>query len=97
MGFGFVVARFGLFLREVQAVQKLPIQPHSGASLWLGTGLVVLGVVVEIAATIRHLKLVQQLESGAPFNVRASRTAVITAILLAAVGLALATYLLLVR
>ena len=97
MGFGFVVARFGLFLREVQAVQKLPIQPHSGASLWLGTGLVVLGVVVEIAATVRHLTLVRQLESGAPFNLRASRTAVITAILLATIGLALAAYLLLVR
>ena len=97
MGFGFVVARFGLFLREVQAVQKLPIQPHSGASLWLGTGLVVLGVVVEIAATARHLKLVRQLNSGIPFDGRASRTAVITAILLAAVGLTLAAYLLLVR
>jgi putative membrane protein len=97
MGFGFVVARFGLFLREVQTIQKLPVQPHSGASLWLGTGLVGMGVVAEIAATVRHLKLVQQLKSGAPFDGRASRTAVITAILLAAIGLALAAYLLLVR
>ena len=28
MGFGFVVARFGLFLRELTAVQKIP-QPLS--------------------------------------------------------------------
>ena len=97
MGFGFVVARFGLFLRELQMNQHLSTQTHTGVSLWLGTGLVGMGVAVEVGATIRHLKLVQQLRSGEPFEGRASRTAVTVALLLAAAGLALGAYLVLVR
>lgn len=97
MGFGFVVARFGLFLRELQANQHLSTRAHSGASLWLGTGLVGLGVVVEMGATLRHLKLVKQLASGKPFDGRASRTAVAVAVLLTAAGLGLGIYLVLVR
>ena len=97
MGFGFVVARFGLFLRELQMNQHLSPQTHSGVSLALGTGLVAMGVVVEVAATVRHLKLVQQLGSGKPFEGRASRTAVTVALLLAAAGVVLGGYLVLVR
>ncbi len=97
MGFGFVVARFGLFLRELQLNQHLSEQAHSGVSLWLGTGLVAMGVLVEIAATVRHLKLVKQLDSGQPFDGRASGTAVTVAMLLALAGVGLGVYLLLVR
>ena len=97
MGFGFVVARFGLFLHELQINQHLSTQTHSEASLWLGTGLVAMGVVVEIAASLRHLKLVKQLGSGQPFDGRASRTAVTVALLLAVAGIGLGAYLLFVR
>jgi putative membrane protein len=38
MGFGFVVSRFGLFLRELAAVQKMPQPASHGISLWLGLG-----------------------------------------------------------
>jgi len=44
MGFGFVVARFGLFLRELAAVPGMPHQKHTGFSLWMGTTLVVLAL-----------------------------------------------------
>ncbi len=37
MGFGFVVARFGLFLREIAAMQGGP-PPPAGVSRWLGSG-----------------------------------------------------------
>src|SRR5262245_45854784 len=51
MGFGFVVARFGLFLREVAAAgQGAPAARSTGASLVIGTGLVVLGVLVTVLA-----------------------------------------------
>ena len=43
MGFGFVVARFGLFLRELAAMPGMPPQKNSGLSLWMGTTLVVMG------------------------------------------------------
>jgi uncharacterized membrane protein YidH (DUF202 family) len=40
MGFGFVVARFGLFLRELGSVAAhIPVR-SSGFSLWTGTALV---------------------------------------------------------
>ena len=38
MGFGFVVARFGLFLREIAAAGQVVAHQHStGWSLWIGT------------------------------------------------------------
>lgn len=97
MGFGFVVARFGLFLRELQMNQHLPVQAHTGLSLWFGIALVGMGVAMEIAATVRHLALVRQLQSGQPFHGHASRTAITVAMVLAISGLALCAYLLLVR
>jgi uncharacterized membrane protein YidH (DUF202 family) len=48
MGFGFVVPRFGLFLRELAALPNVPPRPHSGFSLWVGTTLVVLGVAIHV-------------------------------------------------
>lgn len=97
MGFGFVVARFGLFLREIQLAQHMALQAHSGLSVWFGTALVGLGVVMEIAATFRHLKLVRQLQSGEPFQGHVSRTAIAVAVLLAITGIALCAYLIFVR
>lgn len=53
MGFGFVVARFGLFLRGIAMITRdLPLQ-STGASLWMGTGLLLVGVVVNVAASIK--------------------------------------------
>jgi putative membrane protein len=41
MGFGFVVARFGLFLRELAAMQAAAPPRQHGFSLWVGTALVI--------------------------------------------------------
>ena len=64
MGFGFVVSRFGLFLRELAAVQKIPQPLSHGTSLWLGLGLVVLGVVLNVAALLRYRRYLKDLEDG---------------------------------
>jgi hypothetical protein len=40
---GFVVARFGLFLREMVAVQQHGGPATPGLSLWIGTALVIRG------------------------------------------------------
>jgi uncharacterized membrane protein YidH (DUF202 family) len=52
MGFGFVVARFGLFLQQVQLIQQhaTAAAPSYGESLWFGTALIALGVVMPISA-----------------------------------------------
>ncbi len=64
MGFGFVVSRFGLFLRELAAVQKMPQPLSHGISLWLGLGLVVLGVVLNVAALMRYRRYLKDLAAG---------------------------------
>src|SRR5580704_8641838 len=64
MGFGFVVARFGLFLQELQAVQhSFPAQSF-GLSLWFGTALIAIGVLVNLFAAWQHARLVRELDRG---------------------------------
>lgn len=53
MAFGFVVARFGLFLRLLRAEQGVPVA-GSGVSPYLGAMLVVLGAVATAAGTRRY-------------------------------------------
>src|ERR1700677_1155070 len=49
MGFGFVVARFGFFLREVVSLERnAPVHPRPGISLWLGIAMVTLGIAVHL-------------------------------------------------
>lgn len=64
MGFGFVVARFGLFLSEIAQVQKLPATSSHGVSLGVGVGLVALGVFLNIAALVRYRRYLGQLAAG---------------------------------
>jgi len=93
MGFGFVVARFGLFLRELASVRDNFPQHRLGSSLWVGTTLILLGVLVNAGAAVRFAYLVRQLQSGTPIRFRPISTATLLAILLALLGLCLAAYL----
>ena len=96
MGFGFVVARFGLFLRELSVTaQPVPQTPHF--SVWIGTSLVLIGVVVNLLAALHHVRLVRDLNRGVTSFDRPSRMAIAVAIVLAAVGIAMAVYLAFVR
>lgn len=94
MGFGFVVARFGLFLEQIQVFQHAPTAQSYGLSLWFGTALIAVGVVVNLHFAWHHLRLVRQLDRGGPVPPRPSMQAVLIALLLALVGLAMAIYLL---
>jgi len=97
MGIGFAVARFGLFLRQLQATQaKMPAHT-TGWSVWSGVALVALGVIVNISAVIRHFQVVRELSSGTWVPGKVSTNAVILAIVLACVGIAMAFYLVLVH
>ena len=93
MGFGFVVARFGLFLRELASLRTLPQLETSAISVPLGTGLLVAGVLVNILASVRHVRIVRALNSGVPIATKPSRMAIVVALVLAAAGLAMAVYL----
>jgi putative membrane protein len=70
MGFGFAIARFGLFLRQVAAAENV----HVGAtdalgSAWGGTALVALGMLASLGATLRYgavRRAIDRGEVGAP-------------------------------
>ena len=53
MAFGFVVARFGLFLRLLRAEEGQPV-PSGGVSPYVGSALVLIGVVAISAGTKRY-------------------------------------------
>jgi len=93
MGFGFVVARFGLFLQQVRMVEP-GLQAHSyGLSIWFGTALIAGGVFVDVFASWHHMKLVRELSRGETDFTRPSRGAIALAVFLALVGIAMAVYL----
>lgn len=93
MGFGFVVARFGLFLREIAAVEQKHVERSSGLSLWLGTALVVLGVAVNLLAALEYRNFLKRYARGEPDRVPRWSLGLASALLLAAVGLAMIGYL----
>ncbi len=70
MAFGFAIARFGLFLRELVQVSQVRTHPVPGlGSGWFGVVLVALGLGVNAAATLRYARVRRALlrgESAAP-------------------------------
>jgi uncharacterized protein (DUF302 family)/uncharacterized membrane protein YidH (DUF202 family) len=97
MGFGFVVARFGLFLQELQTLQKIISTQSYGLSLWFGTALIAVGVIVNLLAGWQHARLVRDLDRGGVVRPRPAAPAVAIALFLALVGLAMTSYLISVR
>lgn len=96
MGFGFVVARFGLFLREIQISEHQVASRPTGFSVGFGTTLLLLGVVMNVIASFQHIQTVRKIARGEAFD-RPSYLAMSIAGVLTLVGLAMAVYLLSVR
>jgi putative membrane protein len=96
MGVGFAVSRFGLFLREMRASETHGTVHSTGFSVVAGVGLVALGVIVNVAAVMQHLKMVRELRAGT-WTAGVSRNAVILALVLATFGVGMAAYLLYLR
>jgi putative membrane protein len=94
MGFGFVVAKFGLFLHEIAAVRGMPPRPSSGLSLWIGGLLMAFGVMVNVVAATQQVGLVRRVASGKPYRATAWSFGVVVALMMAGLGVALTAYLL---
>jgi putative membrane protein len=92
MGFGFVVARFGLFLREWSSAQNTGHQLGHGVSLWLGIVLVGFGVFLNLAALVRYRRYLQQLAQGILPEVK-PRLETAVAVTLAIIGVIAVLYL----
>ena len=97
MGIGFAVSRFGLFLREMSGGASRMPSHSTGLSMWSGVTLVALGVVVNLTAVIRHTQLIRELSQGTWRAGRVSREAMVLGLLLAAAGIGMAVYLVLLR
>src|SRR5262245_29679587 len=96
MGFGFVVARLGLFLREMASTQSsVARMPPVSVSLSLGTILVLLGVLVQGLALLERRALVRKFapEDAADAE-RWWSLARLVGLTLIAIGVAMTAYLL---
>jgi putative membrane protein len=93
MGFGFVVARFGLFLQELQSAQRAPSVQTYGLSLWFGTVLIGAGVAVNLLSAWRHARLIRNMDRGQPFRPFAASLAIAVSLFLALLGFGMAIYL----
>jgi len=94
MGFGFVVARFGLFLNEFAPNNTTNVEYHTGFSLPVGIALIGMGIVVNVIAAVRHHRYVRAIDAGHFRKSFGSAFALSIAGLLALIGLAVAIYLL---
>lgn len=90
MGFGFVVERFGLFLRMVG---NQPLSPSQrGFSLWLGVGLLVIGAAVCVVSALQFRTVLRSLGPQEIPRGYWTGLGLWLNVLLAAVALALATH-----
>ena len=94
MGLGFVVSRFGLFLRLLsEQPQAAHEQSHPGISAALGVLFVVVGAVAILVATAQHKRFVATLPSaGLPVAYNRASAIVLSAAV-GLLGLLLAAYL----
>lgn len=65
MAFGFAIARFGVFLRQVAELEPARVRPgHGLGSTWVGVMLVTLGTVANGLATFRYARVRRAIERG---------------------------------
>ena len=96
MGFGFVVARFGLFLSELAVVRNAPAPATTGVSHWLGIAIVLVGVFVSVMAAVEYRRVIQRIDRQLPYLPPTVPLGLILAGILAVIGLGMAGYLVLV-
>lgn len=94
MGFGFVVARFHVLLKELIEIKNLANVTSTGASLWIGIFLVILGSLVNITAGFRYVRDLDRLKQGKALPLPRWPMERIIALLLALIGLIMAIHLL---
>jgi putative membrane protein len=92
MGFGFLIARFALWLRQYGAIGSTSVEVRTGPATWLGFIMVCVGALVCVMAAVRYRQYIQALRRGVtnpPANMRAS---LMVAAALALVGVAIAIH-----
>ena len=96
MGFGFVIARFGIFLREIAQANQFAVHPQgwlTSVNAMTGTGLMVLGIVVLLISVWNHQHTVDRLQRGELVLPSRWSLSVIICLIVAAMGMSLAIFL----
>jgi putative membrane protein len=101
MAFGFVVARLGLYLREAAAMHGPSAAggrlESSTTSLWWGTALVALGVVVQGMAMIERKQALTRFSRGLSLSPARWSAARLLGLAMIAIGVAMMGYLVALR
>src|SRR6185369_16508967 len=67
MGFGFAIARFGLYLREQAMAEHIELgrlATRTAGSGWVGAILVAIGTITNLSATLRYRRVRDAIERG---------------------------------
>src|SRR5258708_8425899 len=95
MGFGFVVARFGIFGDQLHAPQQFSAaQPHE-FSPWFGAALIATGALVNLFSARRFMRLAGEVDRNQFADRSLSSQGVFMASVLALFGIAMPIYLIL--
>jgi putative membrane protein len=72
MGFGFVIVKFALFIRQISFAlgEKMPLAPGKGYSALIGIVMVALGAVMASLAYVRYRTIDKQLSNDLYFPSR---------------------------
>ena len=91
MAFGFVVARFAVYMQTFS--QQPATEPTGMYPTWIGLGLVLLGVITELVAGIEYTRYCRSVVGRQRIPHFSWLFAMFTAIVLALLGIAIALYL----
>jgi putative membrane protein len=91
MAFGFVIERFGLFLRLLSPQNIDPA--HRGTSYWIGIAFILLGAVAAISAIVQYRKVLKTLRPVEIPDGYAVNFGVLVNLLIAILGIVLIVYL----
>ncbi len=90
LGLGFVVGKFGVWLRYMSLASPVPHPPSTGISVPLAIGMICVGALLALIATWRYRQVRQAIESGRPATAGAAVVAV-TALVMGFAALMLVT------
>jgi putative membrane protein len=91
MGFGFVIERFGLFLRLIDPAHGQPAR--SGASFWVGMALMLFSSLLALLSTLSFRAVVRSLDATQLPSTPFAGLALVANVGVAVAGVALAGYL----
>lgn len=92
MGFGFVIVKFSLFLKQLSLLLGPSNFPTKGHSAIIGVIMVAIGVLISVLAFVKYLKNFKQLQNN--YFVSSSLLALLLTLIMLLGGIFLLVYLL---